>query len=321
MAQKSYSATAPGSLMLLGEHAVLAGKSALVCAVNKRMRITLTPNASQIVTINDTKLGSMQLDLANLQIQAPFQFVISAILIFKPRLQTGFNLDIDADFSSVMGLGSSAAVTAVTIAVLAQWLDAAPLPAEKIFLLAREAILAVQKLGSGADLAASVYGGVINYSSEQPEIIPLSIIPDLTAVYCGYKTPTVEVIALVNSAKQRQPQIYAAIFQAMQICVQEACVAIASSDWVALGEIFMQHNGLQNALGTSNLLLDTLSRQLSAQPGIYGAKISGSGLGDCVIGLGTLSSTVFPLDTVQQQHGVLQIPITIDPRGLTYADE
>ena len=53
MAQKSYSATAPGSLMLLGEHAVLAGKSALVCAVNKRMRITLTPNASQIVTINE----------------------------------------------------------------------------------------------------------------------------------------------------------------------------------------------------------------------------------------------------------------------------
>ena len=38
-----FKASAPGSLMLLGEHAVLHGKPALVGALDKRITVTLTP--------------------------------------------------------------------------------------------------------------------------------------------------------------------------------------------------------------------------------------------------------------------------------------
>ena len=38
-----YTASAPGSLMLFGEHAVLHGHAALVAAVDRRVTVTLRP--------------------------------------------------------------------------------------------------------------------------------------------------------------------------------------------------------------------------------------------------------------------------------------
>jgi len=316
MAHKSYSASAPGSLMILGEHAVLAGKPAIVAAVNKRLRVELVPNLSQQITIQDQVLGGLQQSLDNIQIVAPFAFVLSAILLFQPRIKTGFNLNITAEFSSVMGLGSSAAVTAATVAVLANWLDEKPLAPTEIFSLARQAILSVQGIGSGADLAASVYGGVISYEMTPCKIIPLPIIPDLTAVYCGYKKSTHEVIAIVNAAKRQQPQLFDNIFTAMHDCVVAAITAIKANDWQALGKIFQQHQSLQRDLGTSDQLLDTLISQLAACTDILGAKISGSGLGDCVIGLGKLPAQIFPRDSLQLQQGIVQISIRVDQQGI-----
>lgn len=322
MVPKLYSASAPGSLMLMGEHAVLARKFALVCAINKRITITLTPDASASnkIIICDQNLGTLTQNIDDLSIVAPFQFVISAILLFKSKIKTGFTLEIKPEFSSVLGLGSSAAVTVATIAVLGEWLYGRALEEKKIFKIAKVAILKVQGIGSGADIAASVYGGVLGYRTSPLKFIPLSNIPELTVVYCGYKKPTKEVIAVVTAAKKLQPKVYKSIFNAMHICVKQAIRAFKTSDWSSLGTLFSQHQGLQYALGVSDNTLDTLVRQLNEQPQIYGAKISGSGLGDCVIGLGALDTNIFPVDQSQQQQGIIQIAVTIDPKGIVYAN-
>lgn len=307
--------------MLLGEHAVLDNNPAIVGAVNKRLQVILTPDYnSKAIKISDPNLGSLEQGISDLNIQTPFQFVLSAILLFKDRLPTGFSLQINAEFSSVMGFGSSAAVTAATVAVIANWLDGKPLSNKKVFLLAKRAILQVQVYGSGADLAASIYGGVLYYKVKPLQVIPLSLIPDLTAVYCGYKMPTPTVINIVNLAKQKQPQIYASVFKAISTCVKQAVIAIKQADWEGLGKIFNQHHGLQSAIGTSNALLDDLRYKLNAEPQILGAKISGSGLGDCVIGLGALQQQIFPQDNAQQEQGIMQLPISIDSRGLLYVN-
>jgi mevalonate kinase len=318
MAHNSFSVSTPGSLMLMGEHAVLVNKAALVCAVDKRLYLKLIPESSNTVTIIDSKLGTLVQDLESIKISAPFQFVLSAILLFKNRLRTGFRLEIHADFSSVMGLGSSAAVTAATVAVLAEWLDAKRLAPEEIFKLAKQAVLQVQGRGSGADLAASIFGGVLGYQQQPQKFIPLPEIPELTAVYCGYKMPTKEVIAIVEARAKQQPKVYASIFNSMHICVQQAMLAIKDHKWPVLGQLFKQHQELQSALGTSNQDLDTLIAQLNTCPEVLGAKISGSGLGDCVIGLGKLANKVFPADISQEQKGVMQMTITIDQKGLVY---
>ena len=60
-----------------------------------------------------------------------------------------------------------------------------------------------------------------------------------------------------------------------------------------LGEIMNIHQGLQDALGVNNAILSELIFSLRSHPHIYGAKISGAGLGDCVIGLGKVKKNSF----------------------------
>ena len=299
--------------MLLGEHAVLAGKQAVVCAVNKRLHMQLIPNASSQIVVRDARLGEVRQDLNELEVVAPFKFVFQAIASFKAKLPSGFTLNINSEFSSVLGLGSSAAVTVATIAVIGQWLYNKPFSNAQIFTLAKQVMLAIQHYGSGADLAASIYGGVLAYRINPYRYYKLPQLTTLTAVYCGYKTPTPEVIALVNKAQQLQPAHYEKIFTAMHACTVRAIHAIKSTNWQKLGKLLLQHHELQRALGVSDALLDFLVQELALQPEILGAKISGSGLGDCVIGLGELPKEIF--STI---NGIQQFVIKIEPDGLVY---
>jgi mevalonate kinase len=314
MASQLHKVSVPGSMMLLGEHAVLAGKQAVVAAVDKRLHMELAPNATDQITITDTRLGTMTQDINDFQVVAPYKFVCRAILEFRSDLKTGFNLNINSEFSSVIGLGSSAAVTVATVAILSKWLHTEPYSLDQIFTVAKKIMLAVQGTGSGADLAASVFGGVINYAMQPCVYTSLPIIPNLTAVYCGYKKPTSEVIQIVTTAAHLQPELFAEIFTEINTIVQQAKIAIQQQNWHELGILFNQHHELQKRLGVSDTLLNTLVDKLIDQDAIYGAKISGSGLGDCVIGLGELQQQVFA-----QQNGVVQFPVKIDLQGLIYA--
>lgn len=328
MALELYKVSVPGSLMLMGEHAVLQGKQALVCAVNQRLEMQLTPSATKQVVISDTRLGTLTQNLSALQVQDPFKFVLKAILEFKQQIPSGFTLNISSEFSSVIGFGSSAAVTVATIAVLGKWLNI-PLSQGRVFELARKVILELQGAGSGADVAASVYGGVLAYeiyktndctgptgaATGRTRSLVQSLFPTLTAIYCGYKVPTPEVIMILKKSYQEQPERFDIIFQAMHDCVLQATVAIQQADWLLLGSLFSQHHKLQAELGTSDNVLDKLAQLLENHPQIHGAKISGAGLGDCVIGLGSVSEQL-----VSANDGMQQFQVNIDQQGLTYAN-
>lgn len=299
--------------MLLGEHAVLAGKQAVVAAVDKRLNMELIPNASDLITITDTRLGVMTQNINDLQVVAPYKFVCCAILEFRSDIKTGFNLNINSEFSSVIGLGSSAAVTVATVAILSKWLHSTPYTVDQIFTVAKKIMLEVQGSGSGADIAASIFGGVINYAMQPRMYNSLSMIPNLTAVYCGYKKSTPEVIQIVTTAAQQQPELFSEIFTEINAIVEKAKIAIQKQNWHELGVLFNEHHELQIRLGVSDTLLNNIASKLRDQDTIYGAKISGSGLGDCVIGLGELQQQIFA------QQGVVQFPVKIDLQGLIYA--
>ena len=118
--KSSYTASAPGSLMLLGEHAVLHGQLALVCAVNRRIQVTLTPRKDRTIRISSA-LGRRSMTVDAIKPSKPLRFVMAALRRFAKTLPSGFDLRIDSDFSHQVGLGSSAAVTVATLAVLKQF--------------------------------------------------------------------------------------------------------------------------------------------------------------------------------------------------------
>ena len=58
-------------------------------------------------------------------------------------------------------MGSSAAVTVGTVCVLEQWLSKSYPKKIDLFRLSKKIVLKVQGKASGADVAASIYSGII----------------------------------------------------------------------------------------------------------------------------------------------------------------
>ncbi len=309
MVLESYSSTCPGSLMVMGEHAVLYGSPAIVVAIDKYLTVTLTVTPkqqafSQVSVSTDINKFSnnpdsesyLEFNIADIEnIHAKsfnkFVYILAVIKHFKNEITISgldYKFNITSEINPSMGLGSSAAITVASIDVLLQALGLKENNAQ-LLTVGRVVIENVQGKGSGADLAASIYGKVIIYqpADQSVEIIADSI--PLTVVYCGYKLSTKEVVRIIADKIKNNSQIYKDIFILISKIVQQAKVYIVKQNWLELGQLFNQHYGLQEALGTSDQTLANIVYNLRNDSNIYGAKISGSGLGDCVIGLGKIS--------------------------------
>jgi len=298
-------ASAPATLMLMGEHAVLFGHRAIVCAVDQRIAVRLKPHAARLVQI-ESALGDYESSLAVLHDDPRLRFVLDAIRRLRERIPSGFNLSIRTDFSHQVGLGSSAAVTVAVVAALNYWLDNR-FDQEQIFSAARESVLGVQGRGSGADIAAATYGGAVAYRANPLQVEPLTARPPISLCYAGYKTPTPEVLQRVASARSQAPALYDQLYQLMGEVSEQAIAAFRLEDWDQFGWLMNYYQGLMDSLGVNDRALADMIARMREADGVLGAKISGSGLGDCAIALGAIGAIDMPYT---------EIPVTISTRGV-----
>ncbi|WP_417579898.1 mevalonate kinase [Nitrincola sp.] len=283
----AFKVSAPGSTMLMGEHAVLQGEVALVCAVDARIEVTLRPRPDRQVHIHSS-LCQYQSELDQLTPQPALSFVLAAVSAYRTQLPSGFDLIIESGFSSTIGLGSSAAVTAAMVVALEHFAGVESTRLEQ-FRRGLAIIHAVQEgRGSGADLAASLSGGMVCFSLSPLKIETLPC-PDgltLSLFYCGYKMKTPEVLRYVEKRWQQQPQLLQQLYRMMGATSQAAINALKSADLVTLGRLMQVYQGLMDALGVNDATLAKMVADLRQDPAVLGTKISGSGLGDCVLTLG-----------------------------------
>lgn len=307
MVRESYKASVPGSLMLFGEHAVLCGSHAVVCGINRYITVNLIPRDDQIINISSSLFGKCQQKINNINIVAPFQYVLAAIETYLEQLKYGFDLLIESEIPPQVGLGSSAAVTVATLSVLEQWLCSQQPNSRSLFNNAKQVVQKVQGMGSGSDVAASIFGGVIAYRIDPLTIEQLANKPPLVVVYSGNKVSTKDVVQQVTSFQNKHKNLFHHLYDSVDECVQNAIEAINNGDWARLGELMNIHQGIQDSIGVNNKVLSELIFTLRQHSNVYGAKISGAGLGDCVVGLGNLPNNYFPDNKEQKALGVQQL--------------
>ena len=146
-------------------------------------------------------------------------------------------------------------------------------------------ILTVQQRGSGADLAASLAGGLIAYQNRPfTRIEPLPAPPTgLSLRYAGYKTPTAEVLARIAAHAAIDPDYYQHLYDRMGAGSARSIAAATRGDWADYYQSLNDYQELLNALGVCD---DTQAAHLAAaRPHAHAVKISGSGLGDCILAL------------------------------------
>lgn len=275
------SVSAPASARLMGEHAVLRGGPALVFALHPRMTVSASMRVDGFVHIS-SKFGSETFPLSTIQVNGDHRFMKAALLECQDLVPCGINLKVVSDFEHTVGLGSSAAITVATLGALLQQ-SFGYIDQKRCVQMAQSAIRVVQGEGSGADAAASVYGGVILFYAEGCRVQRLQDALPLHLAYSGMKTPTKEVIAVIRQKEKEDPEVVRALFYAINCITEKAVQAILKKDMQCFGECLNEAHGCMVALGLENRSLASLRGRFLSDLNVMGCKISGSGLGDCVV--------------------------------------
>ena len=316
MTSVSVIASAPANTMLMGEHAVLFGHSALVCALTQRIYVGANKRSDGQIVI-ESELGQFQCSLSELEAQiresSSFSFVLQALALCD--LVEGVQLVIESDFEHTLGLGSSAAVTVAALGAI-ELLTKGQLDAQAAMSLGIESIRKVQGRGSGADVAASALGGIVKFQAKPVSAHKVNLsaeawqgAPNLRLVYCGYKTPTPIVIEHVAQAASKEPKFFQQLYEQMGACVETTVDTLTSEDWQRFAQSMDQYQNLMRDLGVSDETIETiiqLGQNQAKTDALFGAKISGSGLGDCVLLIGS--------EQLDWPH--TQMSIQIDSQGL-----
>lgn len=283
--------SAPGKLMLLGEHAVVWGRPCLVTAVDRRLKISLEKLKEKFLEIEAPSVGikSYRKNLSQLGKNNPpkkTRFVEMAVKNFADKYSLNFGIKIKTEDGPPLnyGLGSSAAITVAVLKGLTE-LSNQNLAKKKLFDLAYKTVLDVQGVGSGFDVAAAIYGGTIYFKTGGRKI-EKAVNFDLPLVvgWSGIKADTPTLVRKVAREREKHPQIVGKIFDEIEGLVEEGRKALLKKDWQTLGELMNINQKLLENLGVSTPKLAKLI-YASRQAGALGAKLSGAGGGDCMIAL------------------------------------
>lgn len=321
---KKITVSAPGKLMLFGEHAVVYNKPCLVTAVDQRLRLTI-----EVLNIPEFQLDASDVDTVNYKkqivgigkgnIPKGAKFVEFAIKNFLDRTPLtpfirGIKITTKSEFSSRFGFGSSSASVVCVIKAMSELFNLNLSPKE-IFDLSYKTVLDVQGAGSGFDVAAAVYGGTV-YFIKGGIIIEQLNISNLPLIigYSGIKADTVTLINQVKEKANKYPKIIEGIYSSIEELVELAKVKLLANDLRSFGELMNINQGYLDALGVSNKKLADMI-YASRIAGAYGAKLSGGGGGDCIIAIAPEKKRISVEKAIEQSGGEV-IKVKTNAKGV-----
>lgn len=161
---KSICYSAPGKVILSGEHAVVYGKPALVCAIDKRLSITFT--STKKTEYKDNIFPILE------------KSVIDFLKAKKEQiLKKEYTYSVKSSIPIGRGLGSSAAYCSCISAGLLEIFTGREWSKEEVNMCAYQMEKYFHKNSSGVDTSTSIMGGLIFYRKEFEFLKTISSLP------------------------------------------------------------------------------------------------------------------------------------------------
>jgi mevalonate kinase len=296
----AFTASAPGKIILFGEHAVVYGQPAIAVPVMQvRARATVSPHLAgspgevQILA-PDVGLDSLwdQLPPEN-PLGAAIQGVAQALGVKQIPACT---LKVTSTIPVASGLGSGAAVSVAVIRALAGFLGH-PLPDEQVSALAYEIEKIHHGTPSGIDNTVVTYARPVYFQRLLPSpagrgaggegiVETFEVAEPFTIMIAdtGIPAPTKESVGDVRRAWRADPQTYERLFAAAGSIAKTARQAIEGGHPEWLGPLMTENHELLQEMGVSCPELDCLV-EAAKDAGALGAKLSGGGRGGNLIAL------------------------------------
>ncbi len=312
---KTY-ASAPGKVILTGEHFVVFGAPALAIAINRRIVVGVdhrTDRGLYIVSSlgmsGEFEQGKFNLEEGGPQTRSflePVRIATESVLK-KHGVKKGLNIQVNSDIPVASGLGSSSAISVATVASVGEAIGL-NLSREEILDLALSAEKFVHKNPSGIDIAIATFGGTILYEREKG-MKRIEDMPNLTLVIgnTGISRNTGNLVESVRRRRDRFPSTINPLIIAAQALTNSAVEALRARDLEKLGELMDINHGLLTAVGTSCVELDRLV-YAARSAGALGAKLTGAGGGGCMIALCSDDNQVTVSEAIRRADG---LPLTV----------
>jgi mevalonate kinase len=298
-------ASAPGKIILFGEHAVVYDKLGIACTINKWCTVRVSPIRQNIIIFDAKDLGFKksftEKELFNLFEKVkklknksdfgaikeiyqkykfpPSLFVVATIL--KKYGFTGMKIEGDSEIPKNLG-SSSASFAAISLAVL-KLLKKDPSKKEVSDLAYLGDVLAHGGTPSGIDNSVVTYGGYIKYKKSEG-ITPLDIdlkIP-LLIVDSGTRARTGETVSYVRKQREKKPKFVNSILDSLNNISEKALESLNSQSFESLGSLMFEYYQELKKLDISTPKLDQIIN-IALKNRALGAKPTGGWGGGCCL--------------------------------------
>lgn len=305
------SASAPGKIILFGEHAVVYGRPALAVPVAQvRVTVEVWPSDFRGVWIESPAIR-LKAELKTLPHDDP---VASTIRIIFASLGVdpypNLNIHIASTIPVASGLGSGAAVSVALIRALSSYL-ARPASDEDVSRLAFQIEKLYHGTPSGIDNTVITYAKPVYFRRGSP-IETFKPRESFTIVIgdTGIPAPTKQSVADVHALWEKDRARWDGYFTQIGQIASEARHAIEFGKITALGKLMDRNHELLRQMTVSSPELDRLVAA-AHKAGALGAKLSGGGRGGNMIALaGSIEARARSLEQALRQAGARRVIIT-----------
>src|SRR5438552_972354 len=311
--------SAPGKVILFGEHFVVYEVKAILCSINKRISVTSKFLDERKVKIRSV-LGEAELSIDSLhnsnwsaaRFMKPFFYIVKKALE-EHRKNKGIEIVIESQIPAGIGLGSSsAACVAVTASVNGLF---ERLSKPELVKRAIEAERFIFREMSGADTSVSTFGGLMLYDPNSCfQKISSKNDLDLVIANSSQVHNTQEIVTRVRAFKEKNHDFFNQMCKKEDEIVKEALFAIRKNDLNMFGLLMSKNQDLLQKIKVSTKKINLLVRE--AKKTSYGAKITGAGGGGCIVSLVDNSHSAATINSLKKITDCF--PVKVDYQGVRY---
>lgn len=277
--------SAPGKIILFGEHAVVYGRPALavpVTQIHAEVEVSDSPRAG--IWIDAPAVG-LRAELNTLPSDHPVAAVIHNLLFslgispFPP-----LEIKINSSIPVASGLGSGAAVSVALLRALSTFLGQ-PLADEHVNACAYEIEKLHHGTPSGIDNTVITYARPVYFIKGHPiETVKVGIPFTIVIGDTGIAAPTKQSVSDVRKLWLKNATRFEAVFDQVGQIALMARRVIESGQPALLGDLMNQNHAYLQEMTVSSPELDGLIRA-ARKAGALGAKMSGGGRGGNMLAL------------------------------------
>lgn len=292
--------TAHAKVILFGEHSAVYGGPAIALPLEGlTLTATSRPSAGPITlesAFYSGPIGAMPQSMA-----AP-AVALHKTLEYIGAPFDGLSIRVEGMIPAGRGLGSSAAVAAAISGALAKSYGVA-LDGDTAFEFVQAAEREAHGNPSGLDARAVITNTPIFFRAGNVDRLPINLDAVFVIGDTGVSAQTRSAVAAVADLLRTEPQRVGAAFALINTHTETAVEDLAAGRAAVLGKRMNSVHEQLRELGVSTSTVDALV-EASLTAGAFGAKLTGGGLGGCVLALAPRDRAVGVADALRRNGAV-----------------